>query len=82
MACWAEYFEQLFKVNPPSRWLQTTVLQVVYTDPSINETTLSLEEIKEAVARWRGGKEFGICNISLELLKAGGEVMIHGLHAV
>ena len=30
----------------------------------------------------RGGKAAGICNISAELLKAGGEAMICGLHAV
>ncbi|XP_076059698.1 uncharacterized protein LOC143036335 [Oratosquilla oratoria] len=30
----------------------------------------------------KGGKAAGICNISGELLKAGDEVMIHGLYAV
>ena len=71
MARWAEYFQQFFKVNPPSGYLQT-----------INEVAASLDEVKEAVARLRGGKATGICNISAELLKAGGEAMIHGLHAV
>ncbi len=28
------------------------------------------------------GKEAGICNVSGEMLKAGGESMIRGLHAV
>ena len=82
MVCWVEYFEQLFKVNPPSGQLQTTGLQVVDADPTIKETTPSLDGVKEAVARLRGGKTAGIFNISVRLLKAGGKAMIRGLHAV
>ena len=52
------------------------------TDPPINEAAPSIDEVKEAVARLRGGKAAGICNINVELLKAGGEAMIRGLHAV
>ena len=33
------------------------------------------------MAKLIGEKATGICNISAELLKAGGEVMICGLHA-
>ena len=47
MARWAEYFEQLFKVNPPSRQFQTTGLQVMDADPSINEAASSIDEVKE-----------------------------------
>ena len=47
-------------------------------DLPINEAALS----KEAVAKLTGGKAAGICNISAELLKAGGQAMICGLHAV
>ena len=39
MARWAEYFEQLFKANPPSRQLQTTGLQEM-DDPPVNEAEL------------------------------------------
>ncbi|MEJ1857839.1 hypothetical protein, partial [Escherichia coli] len=31
---------------------------------------------------WKGVKAAGIHNISAEMLKAGGEAIIHGLHAV
>ena len=82
MACWAECYEQLFKVNPSNRQLQITGLQMVDADPSINEATPSFGEVKEAVAKFRDGKAAGICNIGAELLKAGGETMIHGPHAV
>ncbi|KAG0711023.1 Iron-sulfur protein NUBPL [Chionoecetes opilio] len=54
----------------------------VDADPPIDETAPSLDEVREAVAKLRGGKAAGVCNISAELLKAGGEAMIRGLHAV
>ena len=82
MARWAEYFEQLFTVDPPSGQLRTAGLQTLDADPPIDETAPSIGDVKEAVAKLRGGKAAGICNISAELLKAGGEAMIRGLHAV
>ena len=82
IALWAEYFEQLFKFNPPSGWLQTTGLQVMNADLIINKAASSFDEVKEAVAKLRGGKAAGIFNISADLLKAGGEAMIRGLHAI
>ena len=50
-------------------------------DPPINEVAPSIDKVKEAVAKLKGGKAAGICNISAELTKAGGEAMIHGLLA-
>ncbi|KAG0728096.1 putative protein in type-1 retrotransposable element R1DM [Chionoecetes opilio] len=82
MARWAEYFGQLFTVDPPTEQLHTTGLQAVDADPPIDETAPSLDEVREAVAKLRGGKASGVCNISAELLKAGGEAIIRGLHAV
>ncbi|KAG0718623.1 Transient receptor potential channel pyrexia [Chionoecetes opilio] len=82
MVRWAEYFEQLFTVDPPTEQLHTTGLQAVDADTPIDETAPSLDEVREAVAKLRGGKAAGICNISAELLKHGGEAMIRGLHAV
>ena len=35
-----------------------------------------------AVAKLKGGRAVGVCGIAGELLKAGGEDMIRGLHAV
>ena len=67
MTRWAEYFEQLFKVNPPRGRLQSTGSQVMDADPPINQAVPSIDEVKEAVARWRGGKAAAICNISAEL---------------
>ncbi|KAG0711378.1 hypothetical protein GWK47_020721 [Chionoecetes opilio] len=82
MARWAEYFGQLFTVDPPIGQLHTTGLRAVDADPPIEETAPSLDEVREAVAKLTGGKAAGVCNISAELLKAGDEAMIRGLHAV
>ena len=69
-------------MDPPSRQLQTAGLQTLDADPPNDETALSIGDVKEAVAKLRGGKAAGICNINVELLKAGDETMIRGLHAV
>ncbi|MEL6802745.1 MAG: reverse transcriptase domain-containing protein, partial [Bacteroidota bacterium] len=79
---WAEYFEQLYTVDPPSEQLRTDGLRAVDADPPIDEAPPSLDEVREAVARLRGGKAAGVCSISAELLKAGGEAVTRGLHAV
>ena len=57
-------------------------MQTPGADPPIDETAPSIGDVKEAVAKLRGGKAAGICNISAELRKAGGEAMIRGVHAV
>ena len=82
LARWAEYFEQLYMAAPPAERLRGDGVQTLDADPPINEATPSLDEVKEAVDRLRGGKAPGVCNVSAELLKAGGEAMIRGLHAV
>ena len=82
IARWAEYFEQLFKVNPARGQFQITGFQMMDADPSINDIAPSIDEVKEAAAKLRGEKAAGICNISAKLLKAGNEAMIRGFHAV
>lgn len=72
-ARWAEYFERLYMVDPPTGQLQTAGLQTLDADPPINEDAPSLAEVREAIAKLRGGKAPGVCNISVELLKGGGE---------
>ena len=81
-ARWAEYFEQLYTADPPTGQLQLAGLGTLDADPPIDVAVPSLAEVREAVARLRGGGAPGVCNISAELLKAGGEAMIHGLHTV
>ena len=50
-------------------------MQTRDADPPIDENAPSIGDVKEAVAKLRGGKAAGICNISAELLKAGGGAM-------
>ena len=70
MVHWVEYFEQLFTVDPPSGQLQTAGFQMLDADPSIDESAPSIGNVKEAVAKLRGGKAAGACNIRAELLKS------------
>ena len=58
-------------MDPPSGQLRTAGLEKLDADPPIDETAPSFADVKEAVAKLRGGKAAGICNISAELLKAG-----------
>ena len=81
-SCWAEYFEQLYVAEPPSRQLSLAGVQMSAADPPVDETPPSLAEVREAVNKLKCGKAAGICNVSAEMLKAGGEAMTRGLHAV
>merc|ERR1712035_27581 len=81
-ARWAEYFGQLYMAEPPSRPLSAAGVEIATADPPVDEAPPSLAEVREAVNKLKGRKAAGICNISAEMLKAGGEAMIHGLHAV
>ena len=81
-SCWAEYFEQLYVAEPPGRQLSLAGVQMSAADPPVDETPPSLAEVREAVNKLKCGKAAGICNVSAEMLKAGGEAMIRGLHAV
>ena len=79
---WAEYFEQLYMAEPPTRQLSLAGVAIAAADPPVDETPPSLAEVREAVNKLKGGKAAGVCNVSAEMLKGGGEAMIHGLHAV
>ena len=57
-------------ICPPSGQLQTTGLQVVDADPSINKAAPSIDEVKEGAAKLRDGKTADICIMSAGLLKA------------
>ena len=81
-ARWAEYFEQLYMAEPPSGELPSAGIQPLVAVPPLDEAVPSLDEVKKAVARLKSGRAAGVCDIPAELVKAGGEAMIRGLHAV
>ena len=79
---WAEYFEQLYQVDPPTVNLDAGSVEIPLPDPPISEDPPSLTEVRGAISKLKSGKAAGICGIPAELLKAGGEPMARGLHAV
>ena len=82
MPLWAEYFEQLFTVDPTCGQLQTAGLHTLDADPPIYKTAPSTDDVNDAVAKLEGGKAGSICNISAKLHKARCKTMICRLHAV
>ena len=78
----AEYFEQLYQVDPPTASMDVDDVMVPLPDPPISEEPPTLTEVREAISKLKGGKAAGICGIPAELLKSGGEPMVRGLHAV
>ena len=79
---WAEYFEQLYQVDPPTVSLDASDVSVPVPDPPISEEPPTLTEVRMAISKLKSGKAAGICDIPAELLKAGGEPMARGLHTV
>ena len=81
-ARWAEYFEQLYKADPPAVGLDCRDAVAHVAIPPISCEPPSPEEVKRAIGRLAGGKAAGCCGIQAELLKAGGEALLDSLHAV
>ncbi|XP_069976414.1 uncharacterized protein [Penaeus vannamei] len=69
--CWAEYFEQLYQVDPSAVCLDAQDVEIPVPDPPISEDPPTLTEIREVISKLKGGKAAGICDIPAELLKAG-----------
>lgn len=59
--------------EPLNLSFQIAGLQTVGADLPVDEAAPSLDDVRKAVARLRCGKALGFCNISVELLKGGGE---------
>ncbi|XP_069997620.1 uncharacterized protein [Penaeus vannamei] len=53
---WAEYFEQLYQVDPPTVNLDVGSAMILLPDPSITEDPLSLTEVGEAISKLKSGK--------------------------
>lgn len=66
----------------PTGQFQIAGFQTLGAGPPTDEAALSLDEVRKALARLRGGKALGVCNISVELLLRGGEDMTRELSAV
>ena len=78
----AGYFEELLKVKPPARAIDTSELTPLTADPPIDTQPPDLIEVRAAVSRLKSGRAAGVCNIPAELLKAGGDTVLRELVAV
>ena len=67
----AEYFGQLYRIDPPNGQLPLAGKQMVAADPAIDVTAPSLAEVRKAVEGLKDGRAAGVCSISGEMLKAG-----------
>ena len=81
-ARWAGYFEQLYKADPPAYQVEISEDPRVSDAPSVDTGLPSLGETRKAVARLKNRRAAGICGISPEFLKCGGEAVLKRLHAV
>ncbi|XP_037783505.1 uncharacterized protein LOC119579665 [Penaeus monodon] len=75
-ACWAKYFELLYRVNLPTSQLPLAGTQPLVADPSISEAPPSTEEARRAASRPKSGMADGVYGVALGLLKASEEAMI------
>jgi hypothetical protein len=81
-ARWAEYFEELYQIAPPSAELPVLGAAPLEATPPINCDPPSLAETRAAIKQLKGGRAPGVCGIQAELLKSGGEAALRSLHAV
>ena len=81
-ARWAEYFEELFRVDPPSRELPAHDVTPLSADPPISCDPPTLEEVRKGLGQLRDGKAPGVCGVYAEMLKAGGETALLWLHTL
>ncbi|XP_069972308.1 uncharacterized protein [Penaeus vannamei] len=60
---WAEYFEQLYQVDPPTVNLDSGNAIIQLPDPPISEDALLLTEVRGVISKLNSGKAAGICDI-------------------
>ncbi|XP_069972956.1 uncharacterized protein [Penaeus vannamei] len=66
---WAEYFEKLYQLDPPTVNLDVVSAVIPLPDPP------SLAEVREAISKLKSGKAASICGIPAELLKASDRIL-------
>ena len=81
-ARWADYFERLYKADPPVHQIDISDDSQVSDAPPVNTSLPSLLETRKAVVQLKNRRAAGICGIFPEFLKYGGEVVCERLHAV
>lgn len=70
---WAEYFDQLCQIDPPTFNMDVGSVKNPVLTPSIIDDLPFLPEVRIAVSELRSSKAAGICGIPAKQLKASGE---------
>nr|XP_053629700.1 uncharacterized protein LOC128686692 isoform X1 [Cherax quadricarinatus] len=77
---WREYFEELLNVDEDREAVISCIGQGGITScRSEEEPVVSVGEVREAVGKMKGGKAAGIDGIKIEMLKAGGDIVLEWL---
>ena len=79
---WKEYFASLFQTNGEMQ--QRVSREVSGGEAQVEENVeeITLEEVRRGIARLKNRKTPGVCKISGEMLKVGGEVVVVWLHRI
>ena len=73
LECWRNYYTELLnRPNTPDFEQLITAAQSVTEDPTINCSEPTVEEVINCLNKMKNGKASGICNITPEMMKAGG----------
>lgn len=78
---WKECFQELYNHDPP----QGPPAEPPPIDPPVNpflDDEPTVDEVKTAVRSLKNGKAPGVDQVTAEAIKAGGDVLLHRLHAL
>ena len=80
---WKEHYSELLNKDPvPHNSETSTAAANATTDLSISEDEVTLDEVRNAVKLLKNDRAAGICNITAEVLKFGGECMLRWLQVI
>ena len=79
---WKEYFEWLLNVDDGRRAELTESGLGVMNELANGELEISVEDVRKAVKKLKGGKSPGVDGITSEMLKCGGECLLEWLRRV
>ncbi|KAK6478437.1 hypothetical protein HHUSO_G20753 [Huso huso] len=78
---WKEFFQELYNHDPP----QGPPAEPPLIDPPANpflDDEPTVDEVKTGVRSLKNGKAPGVDQVTAEAIKAGGDVLLHRLHAL